>query len=212
MTTSRLSLAAAFLIGLTLVPTVLHSYVDLKVDDGFTARAIAPRLADWSSQPTERTAGWVKRTLDSDDWSERNYRNPEGGNVRFFVARSYDVKRLYHHPELAVAYGFDLQDRGVEFLAAMKDVPVHVLRAPNPQDEGLALYAMLYDGAFVDNPYTFQLRTAGALLFSPRRAMTLFFAHDQTAAAAMSIDNSAAARVLVAGIRSFQSQLPHADQ
>lgn len=208
MTTNRLGLTTAMLIGLALVPTVLHSYLDTRIDDGFKATAVAVQLAGLRSQPSDRLAGWVKKTFDTDDWSERDYLKPGGGEVTLFVSRSYDLKRLYHHPELAIAYGHDLREAEIQPLAGMATVPVHVLRDGGNQGTGLALYALLYDGEFVGNPYTFQLRTAGELLFSPRRAMTIFFAHDQTAPADARIDDAAAARVLVAAIRSFQSQSP----
>jgi hypothetical protein len=210
MMRTRLAVPTAVLIGLALVPTLLHSYVDLRTDDGFTATAVDGQLAGLRSRPTDRRAGWAKKTLDSDDWSERRYEKPDGGNVTLFVSRSYDLKRLYHHPELAVAYGHDMRDNGIRRLAVMAEVPVHVLRANDDQGAGLALYALLYDGQFVDNPYTFQIRAAGELLFSPRRAMTLFFAHDETAPAHASVDDAVAARVLTAAIRSFQSQTPSA--
>jgi hypothetical protein len=90
-----------------------------------------------------------------------------------FVSRSYDLKRLYHHPELAVAYGSDLRDAGT--LRLTGDVVAHAFRGKSEQGNGLAVYALLYDGGFVDNPYIFQLRTAAELLFSPRRPMTILF-------------------------------------
>ena len=206
MTNIRLTAGAAVLIALALVPTLLHNYFDLKSDDGYTAVAIGPKLAGLSSRPSDRREGWAKKFLDSDDWSERHYQQKDGGEIRLFVSRSYDLKRLYHHPELAVAYGEDLRDAGTARLPGMTDVVVHVLRGNGGQGTGLALYALLYGGSFVDNPYTFQLRTAGELLFGPRRPMTLFFADDTTAPATAKAGDSAVAQVLEAGIRSFQSQ------
>jgi len=208
MTRSGPTILAALLIGLALVPTLIHGYVDMRADDGYTATAVGPRLAGLPSRPSDRLAGWVKKTLDSDDWSEREYQKPGGGHVSLFISRSYDLKRLYHHPELAVAYGHDLHEAGIQPLAGMTEVPVHVLRGNADQAASLALYALLYDGQFVDNPYTFQLRTAGALLVGPRRPMTLFFALDQTAGAGTSLDGAVVARVLAAAIRSFESQTP----
>jgi hypothetical protein len=40
------------------------------------------------------------------------------------------------------------------------------------------MYVLHYDDRFVENPITFQIRTAGELLFSGRKPMTLFFLHD----------------------------------
>jgi hypothetical protein len=206
MTSTRTAWMAAVCLGAALVPTVLHRYADVRADDGRTTTAIAPRLGGLTAQPTDRRAAWVKKTFDSDDWMERRYVNRQGGDVVLFAARSYDLKRLYHHPELAVAYGNDLREAGTTRLAAMEEVPVHVLRgeAPNP---GLAIYALMYEDGFVDNPYLFQMRTAWELLFSPRRAMTLLFAHDPTAEPGMALDTAPATQVLLDAIRSFRAQL-----
>jgi hypothetical protein len=199
------ALATAVCLALALVPTVMHTYADVRATDGRTAAAVAPRLDGMSSRPTDRRAEWVKKTFDSDDWMERRYAAKGGRDVLLFVTRSYDLKRLYHHPELAVAYGYDLRDAGTTPLPAMQDVPVHVLRADAP-NASLALYALLYDDEFVADPYALQVRTAWTLLVRPRRPMTLFFAHDPAADPRIPLEAAPAAEVLFRAIRSFQAQ------
>jgi hypothetical protein len=204
MTVTRSAAVAAFCLGLALVPTVLHSYAGLRADDGLTVAAIPPRLAGFSSRATDRRPDWVQRTFDSTDWLERRYAAGSNG-VLLFAARSFDAKRLYHHPELAIAYGYDLDGSSITRLPAMPEIPVHVLR-PEAPTAGLALYALLYDDAFVGDPYLFQLRMAGTMLFSPKRAMTLFFVHDPGAAPDAPLETTPAAVVLLDAIRAFRTQ------
>ena len=93
------------------------------------------------------------------------------------VVRSYDLKALYHHPELAVAYGTSFEGARVEVLPGSPDIPVHVLRTGRESGPA-AMYVLHYDDRFVSDPILFQIRTAGELLFKGRRAMTLFFVRD----------------------------------
>lgn len=206
MSSNRLALAVIIAVGVALVPTLLHSYAAVTADDAYHTAAIAPRLAGLTSQPTARRAEWVNATFASDDWIERRYLRTDGEGLLLFVARSFDLKRLYHHPELAVAYGNDLRDEGTARLPGRPQIPIHVLRDDAAQGSGLAVYALLYDGEFVDNPYLFQLETAWRLLFTVRRAMTLFFVHDPGARPAASLAEAPAMRLLVGAIDSFQSQ------
>jgi hypothetical protein len=205
---NRVTLAAAVLIGIALLPTVRHTYFEMKADDGYSATAIDSQLAGMRSRPTDRLDGWVKKTFDSDDWVERRYEKPGGGYVTLFVTRSYDLKRLYHHPELAVAYGTDLRDDGTEALPHTQGVTLHVLRGEPAHGVGLAAYALAYSDEFVNDPYTFQIRLAGELVFTARRAMTLFFALDEAASYNARLADQPLTQVLGAAIRSFQSQTP----
>jgi hypothetical protein len=145
----------------------------------------------------------VKKFFDSDDWMERRYLKPDGGSVRLFVGRSYDPKRLYHHPELALAYGTDVRLAGIERFGAAPDVPVRVLTGYGKHEATLVLYSLLQDGAWVDNPYLFQLRTSWKLLFRGRSPMTLFFVEDAFRESSMPTERTAAARVLVESIRTY---------
>jgi hypothetical protein len=151
--------------------------------------------------PTGRSAEWVRRRFDTDDFLERRY-----GPVRLFVARSLDLKSLYHHPELAVAYRLGFEPESVRRVDAAPDVPLHVLRRPG-DGGGLALYALLYgQRTFVERPIAFHLRLAGELLVRPREPMTLFFAVDETASPGAPLEGAPAAAVLAAAIADFASQ------
>ena len=161
------------LVAITLVPTFIHSYSDSAVHDSRTTGSIPMTLAGYTGAASGRNATWGQRRFDSDDWTERVYRS-SGDEVRLTVVRSYDAKALYHHPELAVTESNFIKTELRRF-AQRPDTPVHVLYADSG---GVALYALHYDNAFVQDPIRFQLRTAGELLLSGRKAMTLFFMTD----------------------------------
>jgi hypothetical protein len=161
------------LVAVTLVPTFIHSYSDSAVPDGRTTASIPMTLAGYTGAPSGRNATWGQRRFDSNDWTERVYQSGRD-EVRLTVVRSFDAKALYHHPELAVTESSFTETELTRF-PQRPDIPVYVLYA---EPEGVALYALHYDSAFVQDPIRFQLRTAGELLFSGRKAMTLFFLTD----------------------------------
>jgi hypothetical protein len=162
------------LLAIALVPTLIHSYAGSVVRDGRMAAALAPTLAGYASIPSSRNATWGQRRFNSDDWIERHY-TKGADTVRLTVVRSYDPKSLYHHPELAVAYGRQFVDVKTTQLADRPEMPVHVL-VPGPGEEAAAAYVLHYGDRFVSDPIRFQILTSAELLLSRRQAMTLFFA------------------------------------
>lgn len=207
MISSRFSIPVYILLALALVPTVIHSYIAAVDHDGLDSAEISTHLAGFTSEPTKRPQNWGQSTYDSFDWFERRYQNAAGTQVRLFVARSYDVKKLYHHPELAVLHGVDLvAGKGKPLAIGSDQVPVHVLNGSAGQ--GVAAYVLLYDDQYVENPVKFQLQTALKLLSSQRKPMTLFFAYDESADPAVSFEDSSVARILTSAITSFRAQTP----
>ena len=77
--------------------------------DGRTLQSIPMSLAGRYGSATERGTRWAATTLEAEDAIERRY----GPDVTLFAARSFDAKQLYHHPELAVAYGSSYSSSGV---------------------------------------------------------------------------------------------------
>ena len=178
------------------------------MDDGRVTSAIGATLDGLPSKPTERRAAWVKDVYHSVDWIERHYLGPDGEDVLLFVARSYNLKRLYHHPELGVLRGNDFARPQPAKLASLKDAPVRVLRSQS--GSGVALYGLVYEGRFIENPISFQLQSSWRLLFSPRKPMTLFLTYDRQSQPTAPLDRSTAARVLTAAVKSFLSQTVNA--
>ncbi len=192
---------------IALVPTLIHSYGGGSEDDGLSTATIGSSLAGYRSTASGRSANWGLNRFGSDDWFERNYSSGTD-EVRLTVVRSSDLKALYHHPELAVAYGprfgasFDRHE--VTRLAAAPGMPVHVLR-PSPGGKALALYVLHYGDEFIEDPLWFQLRTAGKMLVSRRQRMTLFFVHDLSAPENVDLDQLAATKLLLTAIEQFKT-------
>lgn len=204
MISSRYAVIVLLLLGLALVPTVIHSYYGLLDQDGLATDAINPNLAGFHSSPTARKARWVKEMFDSEDWIERNYVSRQGESARLFAARSYDHKRLYHHPELAILYGMDFKDEGIYRLPGSPEVPVRLLTKRT--GKGAAAYTLLYDDEFVSNPIGFQLKTSFELVFSPRKPLTLLLVFDKDLPSHHALEDSPAARVLLDAVESFRNQ------
>ncbi len=204
MISNRYAFPAALLLCVALVPTVIHSYLGATLDDGRHTSAIAASLAGLGFRPTNRHDKWGKDVYDSDDWIERRYAGPDGKEVLLFAARSYNLKRLYHHPELGVLRGVDMGRATASTMPGSDGKPIHVLRAR--VGAGLAAYVLLYDGRFVENPIALQLRTSWELIFSPRKPMTLFLVFDKNERPDISLEDASVVQVLNEAIRSFLSQ------
>lgn len=190
------------MLALALVPTIIHSYSNAADDDGRRTAAIPAELAGYTSRPSDRHATWGQRRFDSHDWVEREYRDgARAHQVKLTVVRSYDAKSVYHHPELAVAYGVSFVGEQIMRLPQRPDVPLHVLK-PSPGVSASAAYVLHYDTRFVENPIAFQIRTAGELLVGRRKPMTLFFAQSPNAAGEQ-WDQAPAAAVLLAAVDAF---------
>lgn len=197
MMSARYLPAVAVLLVLALVPTVIHGYLGATVADGRSAAAIPLELASRDGRPTGRPASVVRDTFGATDFVERQY----GPDLLLFVARSYDAKRLYHHPELAVAYG-DAYDRArIVQRPDRPDVPIHVLEG---HQDRLSVYALHYQDEFIADPIRFQLRNALTLLARPRALTTLFFVRARGVAGADV--RSPAEDLLQAAIDAFLSQ------
>lgn len=202
---TRYAMAICVMLGIALVPTVIHSYLRSTEDDGRLTKAIDTEFGEYTSSHTRRRPEWVKDVYDSEDWIERIYTDRDGSEVKLFVARSYNLKRLYHHPELGVLYGKDLSRPTTVNTPVTGSVPVHVLRANT--GKGVAVYALLYDEEFVADPISLQLRSALKQLVSARKPMTLFLAYDPKAAPDARLDQADVVRILGDAIHSFLSQI-----
>ena len=201
MISPRFGVWACLVIAAALVPTVIHSYIGVVVRDDLRTANVPSTLAGYTSVPTASDAGWGRRRFDSDDWFDRLYTMGQN-QVQLTVVRSYDLKRLYHHPENDLARGVGLFVHEVITLPGLADVPVHLLRT-DTESEASAMYALHYDGGFVQDPLWFQVGLAGQLLFSGRRPMTLMFARDLRGSKGATPDTYPSARVLKAAVDAF---------
>jgi hypothetical protein len=210
MISARYVPAICVLFLIALVPTLIHSYGTDVAADGLSTTAIGSSLVGYQSSASGRSPNWGLNRFGSDDWVERNYSSGVD-DVRLTVIRSADLKALYHHPELAVAYGprfgSSFEGHQVTRLAAAPGIPLHVLR-PSAGETALGLYVLHYDGEFIDDPIWFQLRTAGKLLVTGRKRMTLFFAHDLNAPRDANLDTLPATKLLLTAIEQFLAPRP----
>jgi len=205
---ARFAIVVSILLTIALIPTIVHEYIGAKVDDGLRVKTISTTLAGFSSNATNRRATWVKETFDSHDWMERRYIGTGGKNILLFVARSYDLKRLYHHPEIGILRGVNLKKEGIKKLPGMPGVPIHVFKSRT--EKGLAAYVLLYDRRFIEYPILHQILTSVELLFSPRKPMTLFFVYDGLIRHDAQFEQSPAANILAKALNGFLSQKPEA--
>jgi len=194
----RLALVAA-LLALACVPTVLHSYVGMTVSDGRDVTQVPMSLNGLTGRATERRAASVLNAYGTTDFIERTY----GTSLKLFVARSYDAKPLYHHPELAVAHG-DTYDRAVVVRRNEPPaVPVFVLEGAG---DWRSVYALMYGDEFIDRPMLFQMRNALTLLVQPKRLTTLFFVRAPANKTVRGVEPGPAESLLFAAIDSFRAQ------
>ncbi len=204
MTSTRYALPVAILLMLALIPTVIHGYLGMKTVDGLSAIHINPVLDNFTSTPTNRQPGWGEDTFGCDDWIERIYTDEHGKSVRLFVGRSFDHKRLYHHPELALSYAKDLKGAGQIRLSQRSDIPVNLLR--NDMRPNMAAFVLLYDGKFIADPISNQIQASLKQLVSPRKPMTLFYLADDNAPKTVDFNKTPDAALLEKAITDFMAQ------
>jgi len=201
MTSSRYAIPVIILLVLALIPTILHSYIDAKINDGKSVNDIAKTLNDFTSIPANRNTRWGMDIFGSEDWFERDYQDKQYNNVRLFAARAYDHKRLYHHPELALSYGHNLDKKSIQNLPDHTDIPVFVLNSDN--NSMLVAYVLLYDDEFIKSPIDHQLGESMRLLANPRKPMTLLYASQSELASNNQFSQSAVASILSLAIQNY---------
>lgn len=193
------------LLSLALVPTTIHTYLRLPPPAGPRIQEMVIAPAGQPGTPTARTDAWAAKRFDTDDWTQRSY---YAGAVTLTIVRSFDAKRLYHHPELAVAYPDEYAAPTIRRLPSQPDVPVYVLSGQSGSRDTRSMYALVYGGRYVDNPIAFQLRSSAELLVSRRKPMTLIFVRETGIRDTDPLDPSRGAQVLVAAMRSVTAQTP----
>ena len=203
MISTRHALPVIIIIFLALIPTIIHSYFDLKTSDNLSTRQISQILGSYTSKPTQRKPEWGEDTFSCYDWIERIYTNSKGKSVRLFVGRSYDHKKLYHHPELALSYGKDL--RMVEEIQYSQQPNITVKLLVNETKPFIAAYALLYDNKFVENAISHQLMSSFSQMITPRKPMTIFYVEEENRSEKSLFSETDAALVLEKAIKDFLS-------
>ncbi len=204
MISSRYAAPVIILLIAALIPTIIHSYIGATVKDGKSVHAIPGIINNFTSKPSKRNTQWGKDIFDSEDWFERDYFDTQRIKVRLFVARSYDHKRLYHHPELALSYGQNLTKKSILNISRQPEIPVHILT--NDNKSKFVAYILLYDNKFIKNPIMHQLSDSARLLVNARKPMTLFYASQSLSPSSTSFEKLPAISLLLSTIQNFRSQ------
>ncbi len=204
MISSRYAIPVIILLIISLVPTIIHSYVGATVKDGKSTQAIPRKFNNFTSMPSKRNSQWGKDIFDSEDWFERDYYDTQRTKVRLFVARSYNHKRLYHHPELALSYGQNLTEKSILAIDEHPDMPIYILT--NDDKSKLIVYTLLYDNELIEDPIMHQLNDSARLLVNARKPMTIFYASQSMPSVHTQLKNSPAVSLLLLAVKSFRSQ------
>lgn len=167
-----------------LVPTVVHNYLGLTIDDGPKAASLDVRVPGALVAPTSKSVRWFEESFRTSDAVEREYTGAGGRVVRLTVIRSLDAKLLYHHPENVVAYAQALHEHSLVRIPSLSGVPVHRLRTePGNSKRLLGLYALRYRGNWVEEPLRFQFALTASLLVNGRAPTTLLFVQTRSGVA-----------------------------
>ncbi len=202
MISSRYAVPVILFLVLASIPTLIHTYAGATLEDGKTVADIRSELNGFTSAPYGRHGQeWVDDMFKSEDWFERIYTSPDRGDFRLFVARSYDHKRLYHHPELGLSYGSNLEREGIVRLTGQSDIPVHLYNQADGL--GFAGYVLLYGDEFVEDPISHQIKNTLVLLVSPRKPLTIFYISGSYETPSMDFTETPAASILAVAIQDF---------
>ena len=195
MIATRHTWLVAALLLLALVPTYLNVYRQPPaLEPGALDAAIPADLEGYrGAAPGRHEAGWVAAHFAAPDFVERKYR-VGAQEIEIFAARTYDGKKLFHFPELALTYGRSVTaERQEELDVDGRTVPVRVLEFRKPHAVHRSVSALFYGTRPVRDPMPFLFRTLPALFLGQREPMTLVYvqgeAHpDEEAALAQELE------------------------
>jgi len=176
----RYAWPVAVLLLLALVPTALNVYAKPAPLSPGDLDGLLPRVLDGfgPAEPRERRAEWVEETFGARDFTGRKYASAFAldRKIDLFAARTYDAKKLFHFPELALSYGRSTTSTRVENIGTPEGTfPVRVLDFQCAEGVYVAAYALFYGGRPVRDPIPFILRTLPQRLVGHREPMTLVY-------------------------------------
>jgi len=204
MISTRYSTPVAILLALALIPTIIHTYINNADIDGKSVDNISTILGNFISTPSKRNAQWGKSVFNSEDWFERIYQNKENEKVRLFIARSFDLKALYHHPELALSYAQNLNNKTISTLSKKPEIPVHILK--NDDSSIIVAYVLMHNDTFIQDPIKYQLSESFRLLVSQKKPMILFYTSQTALPNYSKLNLKTSTTLLSLAIQAFRSQ------
>ncbi|MHC4137181.1 MAG: hypothetical protein ACYTDU_02050 [Planctomycetota bacterium] len=177
MIATRHAWLVAGLLLLALVPTYFNVYRQPPaLEPGALAVAIPADLEGYrGATPGRHQAEWVAAQFAAQDFVERKYR-VGAQELEIFAARTYDGKKLFHFPELALTYGRSATaERREELDVDGRTLPVRVLEFRKPNAVHRSASALFYGTRPVRDPMPFLFRTLPALVVGQREPMTLIY-------------------------------------
>lgn len=177
MIATRHTWLVAGLLLVALVPTYFNVYRQPPaLEPGALGHAIPADLEDYrDAAPGRHDADWVAEHFASRDFLERKYRVGTH-ELELFAARTWDAKKLFHFPELALTYGRSVTaERMEELTVADRAVPVRVLEFRQRTSVRRSASALFFGKEPVRDPMRFLLRSLPALFVGQREPMTLIY-------------------------------------
>jgi hypothetical protein len=171
----RYALHAIALLLLPLSPVLIQTYGRYDTDDCAHVQALLGRgPIEGAEDPRGR---WVKDLFSAVQWKEGSL--PPGSSSAEFktaVIRSYDAKKLYHHPESALVRGASLKSRGTEWIeVGGESIPIQRVYYDGADSATIVAFMLVYGSRPVGNPYVAQFTALGRELRRGRTPMTMFF-------------------------------------
>jgi hypothetical protein len=183
---------------------VVHSYLNLEIDDCKAARLLVPQSVPASDSSRKRDA-WMRDQFEASQWHEGSFVK-DGQRFDFSILRSYDAKRLYHHPENYFANRAFVRERRIEWVSTHSGaVPIHRVYYSDPNAAVLVAYLLVYRSSPVASPYWAQLRAAPVELFSGRTPMTLFLIQARGAPGTFPVMENVGREWLVSSLGNYRS-------
>ncbi|MHC4548190.1 MAG: hypothetical protein ACYTEZ_05375 [Planctomycetota bacterium] len=212
MISHRYAWPAAALLLVAFVPTLLNVYRQPPpLEAGALAAAIPADLARFEMTGPGKhqdRPGWVEENYAARDFFERKYRGdlPE---LEVFAARTYDGKKLFHFPELALTYGRSATAvRTGELRVADGTVPVRRIEFRRPDSVRVAASALFYGKRSVDRPVAFLFKILPELFLGRREPMTLIYVQGEAPPAAAAVLAEEVDGLLAASAEAFLAGSP----
>jgi len=194
---------------LALVPVVVHSYLNVRIEDCKAAARVFVQQSTPASESSRKRDAWMREQFEAFQWREGSF--VKGGQrFDFSILRSYDAKRLYHRPENYFADRAFVRERGMEWVATDSGaVPLHRVYYDDPSGAVLVAYLLVYRSSPVANPYWAQLRAAPVELFSGRTPMTLFLIRAHGAPGTLRVMENVGREWLLSSLGDYRSACSH---
>jgi len=193
---------------LALIPVVVYSYLNVRIDDCKAARVFVPQSMPASDSSRKRDA-WMRKQFEASQWHEGSFVK-DGQRFDFSILRSYDAKRLYHRPENYFVDRAFVRERGIEWVATDSGaVPIHRVYYDDPSAAVLLAYLLVYRSSPVANPYWAQLRAAPVELFSGRTPMTLFLIQARGTSGSLPVMENVGREWLLSSLGNYRSACGH---